>query len=205
MTIVPWQGRLLIGATCNVQGQAPIDPQMTEDEIRLLLSSANRVLSRKIRREDVRARFAGLQAEVGVRGLDGGRGFVVVPEFCNMFTVIGGSMTLYRVKAEAAIDEAIKRHLLPRYGCMTRSMRLDGSTQMAMEELQKKLLNGDAPSSEALIQLNAFVKQEFSMTGARTAEDILCRRLRIGQLDATRAEMLKPAVEEQLAVLKAAG
>lgn len=205
LTIVPWQGRLLIGATCNVQGQAPIDPQMTEDEVRLLLSSANRMLSRKIRREDVRARFAGLQAEVGVRGLDGGRGFVVVPEFCNMFTVIGGSMTLYRVKAEAAIDEAIKRHLLPRYGCMTRSMRLDGSTQMAMEELQKKLLNGDAPSSEALIQLNAFVKQEFSMTGARTAEDILCRRLRIGQLDATRAEMLKPAVEEQLAVLKAAG
>lgn len=203
LTIVPWQGRLLIGSTYATQGQAPIDPQITEDEVRLLVASANRVLSRKIRKEDVRARFAGLQAAVGVRGLDDGRGFAVVPEFCNMFSVVGGSMTLYRAKAEAAIDEAIKRHLLPRYGCMTRSMRLDGSTQVAMEELQKKLLSGDAPSAESLVQLSSFVKQEFSMTAARTAEDILWRRLRIGQLDAARAEMLKSAVDEQLAVLKA--
>lgn len=104
------------------------------------MASANRLLSRKIRREDVRARFAGLQAEVGVRGLDAGRGFAVVTEFNNMFTVVGGSMTLYRAKAETAIDAAIARHMLPKYGCMTRSMRLDGSSQMAMEELQKSFL-----------------------------------------------------------------
>ena len=203
LTIVPWQGRLLIGSSAVTQGQAPVDPQITEDEVRLLVASANRVLSRKIRREDVRAQFAGLKADLGVRGLDAGRGFAVVTEFCNMFTVVGGAMTLYRAKAETAIDEAIKRHLLPKYGCMTRSMRLDGGTQVAKEELQKKLLTAEAPSSEALMQLNAFVKQEFSTTAARTAEDILWRRLRIGQLDAGRAEMLKPAVAEQLAVLRA--
>ena len=160
------------------------------------------MLSRKIRSEDVRARFAGLQAELGIRGLDNNRGFAVVSEFCNMFTIAGGSMTLYRAKAEAAIDEAIKRHLLPKYGCMTRSMRLDGSTQVEMEQLQKNLLAGDVPSSEAMLALNAFVAREFASTGARSAEDILWRRLRLGQLDAARAEMLKPVVSEQLAVLK---
>ena len=203
LTIVPWQGRLLIGATAVDQGQAPIDPQPTEDEVRLLMASANRLLSRKIRREDVRARYAGLQAEVGVRGLDGGRGFAVVPEFNNMFTVVGGSMTLYRAKAEAAIDAAIARHLLPKYGCMTRSMRLGGNSQMAMEELQKRLLAGEAPAAEAIMQLNGFVSRHFAETGARCADDILWRRLRLGELDATRAEMLKPVVSEQLAALKA--
>ncbi len=202
LTIVPWQGRLLIGSSAVTQGQAPIDPQATEDEVRLLIESANRVLSRKIRSEDVRARFAGLQAELGIRGLDNNRGFAVVSEFCNMFTIAGGSMTLYRAKAEAAIDEAIKRHLLPKYGCMTRSMRLDGSTQVEMEQLQKNLLAGDVPSSEAMLALNTFVAREFASTGARSAEDILWRRLRLGQLDAARAEMLKPVVSEQLAVLK---
>lgn len=203
LTIVPWQGRLLIGATAVDQGQAPIDPQPTEDEVRLLMASANRLLSRKIRREDVRARYAGLQAEVGVRGLDGGRGFAVVPEFNNMFTVVGGSMTLYRAKAEAAIDAAIARHLLPKYGCMTRSMRLGGNSQMAMEELQKRLLAGEAPAAEAIMQLNGFVSRHFAETGARCADDILWRRLRLGELDEARAEMLKPVVSEQLAALKA--
>jgi glycerol-3-phosphate dehydrogenase len=80
-----------------------------------------------------------------------------LPEFNNMFTVVGGSMTLYRAKAEAAIDAAIARHLLPKYGCMTRSMRLGGNSQMAMEELQKRLLAGEAPAAEAIMQLNGFV------------------------------------------------
>lgn len=203
LTIVPWQGRLLIGSTVSVQGQAPLDPQVTEDEVRLLMAGANRVLSRKIRRQDVRAKFAGLEDQVGVKGLDRGRGWTVLTEFLNMFTVIGGSMTLYRAKAEAALDEAIRRHQLPKYGCMTRSMRLNGEAQMPMESLQKLLLAGDAPSPEALLSLADFVRAEFAATAARTAEDILWRRLRIGFLDAARAEMLKPAVEEQIAALKA--
>lgn len=202
LTIVPWQGRLLIGSSVVAQGQAPVDPQPTEDEVQLLMASANRVLSRKIRREDVRAAFAGLQAEIGIRGLGGKRGFVVVQEFGNFFTLVGGSMTLYRAKAETALDAAIRRHLLPKYGCMTRSMRLDGSTQMEKEELQKRLLAGEAPDPEALLQLGDFVAREFEASAARTAEDILWRRLRIGFLDAARAEMLKPIVEAQLAVLR---
>lgn len=92
--------------------------------------------------------------------------------------------------------------MLPKYGCMTRSMRLDGSSQMAMEELQKKLLAGEAPSTDALMQLNAFVARHFDETGARSADDILWRRLRLGEIDAARAEMLKPVVTEQLEVLK---
>ncbi len=203
LTIVPWQGRLLIGATAAVQGQAPLDPQMTEDEVATLIAGANRVLNSKIRREDVRARFAGLYGEVGVRGLDRGRGFAVLNEFRNMFTVLGGSMTLYRAKAEAALDAAIRSHQLPRYGCMTRSMRLDGASQAAKEDLQKRLLAGEAPSPETLLELNAFVCREFEESAARTAEDILWRRLRIGFLDEARAEMLLEAVRGQIAVLKA--
>lgn len=203
LTITPWQGRLLIGSTASDQGQAPIDPQVTEDEVRLLIESANRILSRKIRPEDVRARFAGLHAAIGVKGLDNGRGYAVVTEFSNMFTVAGGSLTLYRAKAEAAIDEAVRRHLLPRYGCMTRSMRLDGASQVAMEALQKKLLASETPSDELLKELEDFAAQQFAGTNARTADDVLQRRLRIGELDSARAEQLRPVVQARIDALKA--
>lgn len=53
-----------------------------------------------------------------------------------------------------------------------------------------------------LMQLNAFVARHFDETGARSADDILWRRLRLGEIDAARAEMLKPVVTEQLEVLK---
>ena len=43
---------------------------------------------------------------------------------------------------------------------------------------------------------------DFDETGARSADDILWRRLRLGEIDAARAEMLKPVVTEQLEVLK---
>ena len=86
---------------------------------------------------------------------------------------------------------------------MTRSMRLDGASQAAKEDLQKRLLAGEAPSPETLLELNAFVCREFEESAARTAEDILWRRLRIGFLDEARAEMLLEAVRGQIAVLKA--
>ena len=82
-------------------------------------------------------------------------------------------------------------------------MRLGGNSQMAMEELQKRLLAGEAPAAEAIMQLNGFVSRHFAETGARCADDILWRRLRLGELDEARAEMLKPVVSEQLAALKA--
>ena len=45
----------------------------------------------------------------------------------------------------------------------------------------------------------AFVSLAVTRMGARTAQDVLHRRLRLGQLDAVRTQALMPVVEEMLA------
>ena len=52
-------------------------------------------------------------------------------------------------------------------------------------------------------ELEDFAAQQFAGTNARTADDVLQRRLRIGELDSARAEQLRPVVQAQIDALKA--
>ncbi|MCF0253763.1 MAG: hypothetical protein HUK26_05460, partial [Duodenibacillus sp.] len=57
-----------------------------------------------------------------------------------------------------------------------------------------------APDAAALAgRVRAFAAAMAGQTGARTAEDVLHRRLRIGQLDSARCAALMPAAEAGLA------
>ena len=201
---IPWQGRLLVGTTDIEQGQAPFDPQPTSDEIDFLIDNANKYLTRQIRREDVKASFAGLRPVLEARraGLRAGstanmtRTYAVVPEFGNMITVAGGSWTVYRAMAEMAMRTAQQMRLVPRRGCMTRSLPLLEHGRLELEELQRDLLDGGAGVGGALSdRLRRVVGMSVLTTGACTAQDVLYRRLRIGQLDAQLARELTPAVE----------
>lgn len=201
---IPWQGRLVIGTTEVDQGQAPFDPQPTQDEVEFLMQRASRFFTRRVLREDVKASFAGLRPVLEARraGLRAGstanmtRTYAVVPEFGNMITVAGGSWTVYRAMAEMAMRTAQQMRLVPRRGCMTRSLPLLEPGRLELEELQRDLLEGGAGVGGALSdRLRRVVGMSVLTTGACTAQDVLYRRLRIGQLDAQLARELTPAVE----------
>ena len=128
---IPWHGALMIGTTEVEQGQASFDLQPSADEINFIINNANRYFTRKIRREDVLASFAGLRPLFNARraGVRKGtasmsREHVVLPEFGNMITVAGGKWTSYRAMAEDAMKIATQMRFIPRRGCMTRSLPL---------------------------------------------------------------------------------
>ncbi len=204
---IPWQGRLVIGTTQIEQGQAPFDPQPTADEIDFLIDSANRFFTRRIRREDVKASFAGLRPLLNARaaGLRAGstanmtRTYAVVPEFGNMITVAGGNWTTYRAMAELAMRTAQQLRLVPRRGCMTRSLPLIEHGRVELESVQRELLKEGVPqTARAFESLQRIVGEAIITTGAATAHDVLFRRLRIGELDEALARELTPVVEDML-------
>ena len=203
---IPWQGRTLIGTTDIEQGQAPFDPQPSSEEIDFMIENANRYLTRRIRRGDVRASFAGLRPLFAARkaGLNEGtaklsRGYAVVPEFKNLLTVAGGKWTSYRAMAESALATAQQLELLQRSGCRTRSLPLVMENRAEAMALQQALLKSLVIDQELGARLLAFVRLAATRMGARTAQDVLHRRLRLGQLDAVRTQALMPVVEEMLA------
>ena len=201
---IPWQGRLLVGTTDIEQGQAPFDPQPTSDEIDFLIDNANKYLTRQIRREDVKASFAGLRPLFNSKrtGLNEGtanmtRSYAVVPEFGNMLTVVGGKWTSYRAMAELALKTAQQMRLVPMCGCMTRSLPLVVQNRLELESLQRDLLQNGAPRTPAEKErLRTLIGVEVFTSGVCTAQDFLFRRLRIGVLDAALAKELEPLVTE---------
>lgn len=208
---IPWQDNLLIGTTDIEQGQAYRDPEPSPDEIKFMLDNANRYLTRRIRPEDIKAMFAGLRPLFSPKksGLNQGtanmtRGWAVVPEYKNLLTVAGGKWTAYRAMAEAALKTAQQLQLLPRGGCMTRSLPLIVHDRLGQEDLQKELLKADKYDQQIGRRLLAFVRYCVEYTGARTAKDVLYRRLRIGELDSARTKVLMPVVEAMIARLKKA-
>lgn len=208
---IPWQDNLLIGTTDIEQGQAYRDPEPSPDEIKFMLDNANRYLTRRIRPEDIKAKFAGLRPLFDPKksGLNQGtanmtRGWAVVPEYKNLLTVAGGKWTAYRAMAEAALKTAQQLQLLPKGGCMTRSLPLIVHDRLGQEDLQKLLLKADKYDQQIGRRLLAFVRYCVDYTGARTAKDVLYRRLRIGELDSIRTEVLMPIVQAMIERIKSA-
>ncbi len=85
---------------------------------------------------------------------------------------------------------------------MTRSLPLIDGERMAIDEIQRELLREGALDAETLAKVKVFAENEFKFSGARSAADVLYRRLRIGQLDTARTEELMPVIEQVMDALR---
>lgn len=207
---IPWKGNVEIGTTDLEQGQAPFDPQITDDETDFLIAGANRYLAKPIEKKDVKASFSGLRPLFKGNVVSGGpssarlsREHAVIPEFGNMITVTGGKWTSYRLMAEHAIEAAQKMGLLPKSGCTTRSLPLAVDMTVDVKGLESRL---DAEKLTAELKREAadYAAYCVKTNGARTANDVLYRRLRIGQMNARVTKLLTPVVEKAVAETLAA-
>ena len=202
---IPWHGALMIGTTEVEQGQASFDLLPSADEINFIINNANRYFTRKIRREDVLASFAGLRPLFNARraGVRKGtasmsREHVVLPEFGNMITVAGGKWTSYRAMAEDAMKIATQMRFIPRRGCMTRSLPLLVDEKFDPASLEQSAATASS-ADDVREKVCEYARYAVAMSGARTAKDVLWRRLRLGVLHAKRAQELMPAVEAAVA------
>ena len=199
---IPWHGMLLVGTTDVEQNEANFDPEVSEDEISFMIETASGYLEKPITRADVKATFAGLRplfnpTATGSAGSTAkvSREHAVIPEFGNMITVTGGKWTAYRKMAEHAMTVATLRHLVPPRLCLTHDLPIAKNPFFDPEALEIAAEHSDAADAEVA----KFAVYARDYEGARTAEDVLFRRLRLGQMNFARTEALRPIVEAALA------
>jgi glycerol-3-phosphate dehydrogenase len=179
--VVPWKDRLLVGTTDRALDDAPFEPVVGEQEVDFLLATAAGYLQRPIRREDVRVRFAGLRPlySLGRSGPTAriSREHAVLTESGGLISVVGGKWTTYRKMAADALDAAAQAGLLPPGASATADLAL----------LQDEHLIGAADSvgtARAALADSAFVEHCRRFTQARTRDDLVFRRVRLGELEA---------------------
>lgn len=194
---IPWHDMLLVGTTDVEQREADFDPKVSDEEIDFMIETASGYLDKPITRADVKATFAGLRPLFNPQatGSAGGtakvsREHAVLPEFGNMITVTGGKWTAYRKMAEHAMTEATLRHLVAPRLCVTKTLPILNDETWDPAALEVEAERSDAADDKVVAY--ALYCREFE--AARTAEDVLFRRLRLGQMNEARTNELLPKV-----------
>ena len=192
---IPWHDMLLVGTTDVEQREADFDPKVSDEEIDFMIETASGYLDKPITRADVKATFAGLRPLFNPQatGSAGGtakvsREHAVLPEFGNMITVTGGKWTAYRKMAEHAMTEATLRHLVAPRLCVTKTLPILNDETWDPAALEVEAERSDAADDKVVAY--ALYCREFE--AARTAEDVLFRRLRLGQMNEARTNELLP-------------
>lgn len=199
---IPWHDMLLVGTTDVEQREADFDPKVSDEEIDFMIETASGYLDKPITRADVKATFAGLRPLFNPQatGSAGGtakvsREHAVLPEFGNMITVTGGKWTAYRKMAEHAMTEATLRHLVAPRLCVTKTLPILNDETWDPAALEVEAERSDAADDKVVAY--ALYCREFE--AARMAEDVLFRRLRLGQMNEARTNELLPKVRAAFA------
>ena len=193
---IPWHGVLEIGTTDKEEKDISFNPEPTEEEIEFMLETARKYLAYPISRKDVLASFAGLRPlfnpNAGGSTAAVSREHSVIPEFKNMITVTGGKWTAYRKMAEHAMSVAVDQGLIYKRPCPTKYMSIYRDNEFNPDEIEAEILKGTLTDE----QLKAYAVHCRDTQFAMTPEDVLYRRLRIGQMNKAKTEELLPKIKD---------
>jgi glycerol-3-phosphate dehydrogenase len=186
---IPWLGHLIVGTTDVPADDAAWEPQPTPAEIDFIIQTARGYLRQAIRSENITSSFAGLRPLVahGARGETRtlSREHTIVIEQSNLITVTGGKWTTYRRMAFDALEQATRRRLLEPRSCVTESLRID--VDPALEAARSAAEQLDSSDASAVLRYRDLAAAHEQ---ARTPQDVLDRRLRIGLINRRAAAAL---------------
>jgi glycerol-3-phosphate dehydrogenase len=210
-----------LGTTDTPRQDLPREPQPFEEELDFILTEASRVLSRPVRREDIRSQWVGLRPLVAAPQATGGsntqalsREHTIVADPNGLITVTGGKWTTYRAMAEDVLRACFEAGVLPhRAEGSSRHHALFGSPPLGqrspgLHQAPGPHLFGTAwpavlacPGSDHELGhglTEAMVRYAARHEHAFTVEDVLARRWRLLFLDARAAAAIAPAVARLL-------
>ena len=216
-------GLLHLGLTDEpVPGPVPDDDPVPSDaEVDQLLTTVNQVLARPLTRDDVVGSYAGLRSLVLPESAGTGPGDATADLSRKhlllwhgpVLSVVGGKLTIYRAMAQEAVDAVVARLGFTARPCLTGRLPLVGAAprpalaRMAAPARLVARYGTEAPVVQALGaeplvpgrpetvgELRFAVRSE----GARTVDDLLDRRTRLGLVPADRPAAV-PVAEAVLA------
>lgn len=102
----------------------------------------------------------------------------IVTEFHNLITVVGSRWGNYRIAAEDAITAAVEAGLMYKRPCQTQYLSLAREPNFDRDLLTKQVLFGHGLTPDVLEYARYCHENEFAVS----PDDVVLRRLRIGQL-----------------------
>lgn len=126
---IPFEGSILLGTTDNDYSSIDQEPILESEEIDFLLETLQRYAAQTLHRDQVCAGFGGLRPLIAAAGSTKGlvRDHEVErDEVSNLFSLLGGKWTTYRLMAKDAID-AVAAQLGNTKPCTTDAHRLVGA------------------------------------------------------------------------------
>jgi glycerol-3-phosphate dehydrogenase len=206
--------------------EVPVPP---EEDVEFLLRVLNQALDRDVRRDQVVGAYAGLRPllDADASTADLSRRHAVLVSRAGVVTVVGGKLTTYRRMAEDAVDRAVVVAGLRTGACRTRTLPLLGAGSPeqladaaagAPPRLVRRfgteaadvlgcareltgLTDGELldPVAEHVPVTLAELVFAVAHEGARTEEDLLDRRTRVGLVPEDRL-LAEPAARRALAL-----
>lgn len=212
---VPWHDHVVIGTTDTPLPETNVEPRALPEEVEFILKTAAQYLDPAPTRADVRSVYAGLRPLVkAAEGTDTkslSRDHVIRISDGGLITLTGGKWTTYRRMGEDTVNRAAAQAGLPERLSLTAGLKLHGAaapdTHLAdhwqvygTDAARIQALPGaETPLHPDLPYTEAEVRWAVRAEQARTAEDVLSRRLRALLLNARASIEAAPRVVAILA------
>jgi glycerol-3-phosphate dehydrogenase len=215
---IPWYEKVVAGTTDTPLESVSLEPKALDEEVKFILDTTGRYLTRPPVREDVLCIFAGLRPLAADPGnpmstKEVSRRHKITLSRSGLLSIIGGKWTSYRRMAEETIDMAIKTGYLIRRKCITRNLKLISGPENysndrfriygeKADEIRKMII--ESPEMGELIEPRLpYTKAEIVWICRNEMpvklEDMLARRTRALFLDARASVTAAPLVAELMA------
>lgn len=215
---VPWHDKVVVGTTDTPVAEVRLEPRALAEEVEFILKHAATYLSKDPRRADVRSVFAGLRPLVNTGESKNtaaiSRDHYLVISESGLVTITGGKWTTYRKMAEDTVNKALLVAGLEERECVTKKLRIHGwlknfdrrnplhfygTDAVYIEKLMKLHPDWSRPLHPDLPYTGAEVVWAVRAEMARSVEDVLARRSRALQLDASASVAMAPEVARLMA------
>lgn len=203
-------GRVYVGLTDEPAEDIPDVPRATDAEIDFLLGVLGTAVSPAPQRSDILGTFAGLRPLLGsgsgpTAALS--RRHAVFDDGDGPIGAVGGKLTTYRLMAEETVDAAVSAARLSAGPCRTASIPLVGAATVAslasiqaprtlvrrygtearlVLAIAETMSGGLEPIADGIDVCAAELAFSVRYEGARSADDLLDRRTRIGLVESDR-------------------
>ncbi|MFW5707317.1 MAG: FAD-dependent oxidoreductase [Bacteroidota bacterium] len=216
---VPWHNKVVVGTTDTPMESASLEPVALEEEIKFILDTAGRYLTKAPRRQDVLSIFAGLRPLAAPKAGSSktkeiSRSHKIVVSDSHLFTMVGGKWTTFRRMAQDMVEKIEKVKNWKNTQCRTRNLKIHGYTKTTDlsdpmyvygSDKEKILMLARSEKewegliSEPLQLMKAQVVWAVREEMARTLEDVLSRRIRCLFLNAPETMRIAPEVASIIA------
>jgi glycerol-3-phosphate dehydrogenase len=212
---IPWEGQLLVGTTDTPYPESEENPILEDSEADFIIENLNKFIAKTVEKTQIKSGFGGLRPLLSAKSRNTKQLLrdheVEHDEKSNLFSLLGGKWTTYRIMAKDTID-AVCEQLGNQQPCQTETQLLVGaenydseswktlSQQFDIQEDMAKHLNLKYGSRaiKVLEGTTAAIRQRLLSNYpyclaevtyavkeemACTLEDVLSRRMRLEFLD----------------------